>query len=105
MEYIYTFMNYITYSKKENGRNIQLIIMILFLIYFLIWAIKISFMFLIYYCWNEVPYGALGGWESLEKNRNTEKCNNEKRNISVSRFGKRDDRTASSKLSYYPNLT
>jgi len=49
MEYILMFMNYITYSGKENGRNIQIIIMILFLIYFLIWAIKISFIFLIYY--------------------------------------------------------
>lgn len=49
MEYILTFMNYITYSKKENGRNIQIIIMILFLIHFLIWAIKIYFIFLIHY--------------------------------------------------------
>jgi len=49
IEYILTFMNYITYSKKENGRNIQIIIIILFLIYFLIWAIKISLIFLIYY--------------------------------------------------------
>lgn len=49
MEYILTFMNYITYSKMENGRNIQILIMILFLIYFLIWTFKISFIYLIYY--------------------------------------------------------